>query len=271
VQFGIFLPRFSIHSWNDDGSVNAPWMYPQIAATIAALIKFRARLIPYFYDLLWKYHRLFEPVIRPTFYEFPEDPRCFEENDDMLLGPNLLVAAAVEPGLRQRRVYLPAGSGWYDYWSGDYYAGGQTIDLPAPFDRPPLLARAACAIALNLAEQHFNRPADERGFAVFPDRSGRGFAADCFEDDGESESYREGQYGLWQLRVEDDRTELTIGIARQGNRPPNMEVLTILLPRQETRQVQIVGATVVSDRLDEGWRTVRLSLAKVAENGPQRG
>ena len=258
VQFGIFMPRFSIHSWNDDGSVNEPWMYPEIAATIAALIKFRARLTPYLYDLLWKYHRFFEPVIRPTLYEFPRDPRCFEENDDMLLGPSLLVAAAVEPGLQQRRVYLPAGSGWYDYWSGDYYTGGQTIDLPAPFEQPPLLVRAGSAIALNLAEQHFNCPADERGFAVFP---GQGFVVDCFEDDGESEGYREGQYGLWQLRVDGDATELTLGITREGARPPTAQKLTILLPQQEGRVVKASGATIVSDRVEDAWRTVRLSLA----------
>jgi alpha-glucosidase len=267
VQFGIFLPRFSIHSWNDDGSVNEPWMYPEIVPTIAALIKFRARLVPYLYDLLWKYHRHFEPVIRPTLYEFPDDPRCFEENDDMLLGPNLLVAAVVEPGVRERRVYLPAGAGWYDYWTGDYYEGGKTIDLQAPFERPPLLARAASAIALNLAEQHFNRPADERGFAVFPaagdpDKSGRSFVADCFEDDGESERYREGQWGQWQLRVDQDTTALTIGIARQGNRPPNAGELTILLPRQESRPVRTRGATLVSDRLDDGWRIVRLNIGQ---------
>ena len=261
VQFGIFMPRFSIHSWNDDGTVNEPWMYPQIAPTISALIKLRARLTPYLYDLLWKYHRCFEPVIRPTLTEFPQDPRCFEENDDMLLGPNLLVAAVVEPGQQQRRVYLPAGSGWYDYWSGNYYTGGQTIDLPAPFEQPPLLVRAGSAIALNLAEQHFNRPADERGFALFPDKSGRGFVVDCFEDDGESERYREGQYGLWQLRVDEAATELTLGITREGARPPTAQKLTILLPQQEGRVVKASGATIVSDRVEDAWRTVRLSLA----------
>ena len=56
VQFGVFLPRFSIHSWNDDGTANEPWMYPAITPYIRDLIKFRHRLIPYLYDLLWKYH-----------------------------------------------------------------------------------------------------------------------------------------------------------------------------------------------------------------------
>jgi alpha-glucosidase len=94
-----------------------------------------------------------------------------------------------------------------------------------------------------------------------PDKSGRGFVVDCFEDDGESESFREGQYGLWQLRVDADATELKLGIAKQGTRPPNAKELTILLPRQESRPLQTTGATIVSDRVDDAWRTVHLSLA----------
>jgi len=44
-------------------------------------------------------------MIRPTFYDFPDDPRCFEENDDMMLGGKLLVASVVEPGKQDRPVY----------------------------------------------------------------------------------------------------------------------------------------------------------------------
>jgi alpha-glucosidase len=84
---------------------------------------------------------------------------------------------------------------------------------------------------------------------------------DCFEDDGESERCREGQYGLWQLRIDEAVTELTIGVAAMGARPPSAKELTILLPRQESRAVRTNGATIVSDRIDESWRTLRLSLA----------
>ena len=76
VQFAIFMPRFSIHSWNDDQSVNEPWMYPEITPYIRDLIRFRYRLIPYFYDLIWHAHREYAPIIRPTFYDFPGDERC---------------------------------------------------------------------------------------------------------------------------------------------------------------------------------------------------
>lgn len=247
VQFGIFLPRFSIHSWNDDGSVNEPWMYPEITGTISSLIKLRARLIPHLYDLLWKSHRDFEPIIRPTFLDFPEDPTCAEENDEMMLGADLLVAAVVEPGRTERSVYLPAGTGWYDFWRGTRHEGGTVVTVPAPLDdRTPLFARAGSAIALNLAEQHFDRPADQRGFALFP---GEGtFTATCFEDDGESGADRAD----WSLTVTADPASLRVAIARQAP----WERLVLLLPAGEKRAVALAGGTIESDRIEDGWRRI---------------
>ncbi len=260
IQFGIFLPRFSIHSWNDDQTANEPWMYPELTPTISALIKFRARLIPYLYDLLWRSHDRFDPMIRPTFFDFPDDPRCFEENDDMLLGPNLLVAPVVEPGQRARAVYLPAGADWYDFWSGESFAGGRQVCLAAPWDRPPLLARAGSAIPLNLAVQHFARPADERGFAVFPHRGEGRFSDAFFEDDGESEGYRQGRFGQWEISVETTQKTMSIGLKATGNHPPEAARVTILLPAQEGRTVNLSSGRILADTIQDGARTIVVAL-----------
>lgn len=260
VQHGIFLPRFSIHSWNDDKSVNEPWMYPEFTPHIRQLIAFRYKLIPYFYDLLWRSHSQYEPMIRPTFHDFPEDARCYEENDEMLLGGKLLVASVVDAGKRDRDVYLPQGANWYDFWSGEHFVGGQTVTLPAPWDRPPLLVREGSAIPLNLAEQHFAQPADERGFAVFPPKASGEFKDEFFEDDGESEAYRSGQYGLWQVAVKADAASLDIAITRGGARPPVASEITVLLPRQENRVLRTGAATVLAERITAEWREVRLSV-----------
>ncbi len=260
VQHGIFLPRFSIHSWNDDKSVNGPWMYPEITPHIRALIRFRYRLIPYLYDLLWRSHSHYEPMIRPTFHDFPDDLRCFEENDDMLLGGKLLVASVVDAGKRDRVVYLPQDCNWYDFWSGDHFEGGQTVSLPAPWDRPPLLVREGSAIPLNLAEQHFANPADERGFALFPPKAAGAFTDEFFEDDGASEAYRKQQYGLWKITVGADAACLDIAVTRAGACPPAANEITVLLPRQETRALRAGEAKVLADRITPDWREVRLAL-----------
>jgi alpha-glucosidase len=261
VQFGIFLPRFSIHSWNEDQSVTEPWSYPAVTPYIRELIKLRYRLLPYLYHLLWDAHTNYEPMIRPTFLDYPDDERCFAENDEMLLGRDLLVAPVVEPGDRARSVYLPRGAGWYDFWQGDYYAGGQEVTLPAPWDRPPLLVREGCALPLNIAEQHFNQRAEQRGFFVFPMREAGRFVTECFEDDGESERYRQGVQWFWRLEVVCSVAELAISVTRTGQPPPGGGKLAMYLPRQDRRKVHIVGGALLDDKDSLAGRELLIEVA----------
>jgi alpha-glucosidase len=251
--FGIFMPRFSIHSWNDDGTVNEPWMHPEATPFVRDLIKLRLMLAPYLYTLLHAYHRDYEPVIRPTFYDFPDDPACLAENDEMMLGANLLAAPVVEPGATEREVYLPAGAGWFDVWSGALHDGGGSVRLPAPWDRPPMLAREGSAIPVNLAEQHFARPADERGFWVFPHRGEGVFAAESFEDDGESVA---GLEGAWRIEVASKANTIGVVIERRG--AALGDTLTLIFPSGEARTIAVPGG--VEDRLSDGRRRVRAPI-----------
>jgi alpha-glucosidase len=141
VGLGVFLPRFSIHSWNDDGSVNAPWMHREILDDVRALMRLRQRLTPYLSALLRRYRNAYEPLMRPLFHDFPDDPQAWAETDDFLLGERMLVAPVTAPGATTRRVRLPAGAHWRDAWTGEVFTGGDTIDRPAPYARPPFFTR----------------------------------------------------------------------------------------------------------------------------------
>ncbi len=241
VGFGIFMPRFSIHSWNDDRTANEPWMHADVTSEIRDLIKLRYRLLPFLYDLMWRYARDYEPVIAPTFAEFPNDPACLADNDDMMLGRALLVAPVVEPGMRERSVYLPAGAAWIDFWSGEHFAGGQTIVRPAPFDRPPLLARSGSVLALNTAEQHFAHPADRRGFQLFPPAGAGVFEAEIFDDDGESEAWRTGDHRLWTVAVRCSESALDVTVTAKDNGVDAACDADIVLPVGERRGVTVRG------------------------------
>lgn len=136
-------PRFTIHSWNDDNTVNEPWMYPAATPMIRDAMALRYRLLPYFYTLQWQASHDDEPMLRPTFLDHEHDSLTFKENDDFMLGRDLLVASVVDAGQRQRQIYLPDNQvGWYCFHSGQWYSGGQTITLDAPLERLPLLVRA---------------------------------------------------------------------------------------------------------------------------------
>ena len=232
VQFGVFMPRFSIHSWNDDQTANEPWMHPEATATVRDLIKLRAWLTPYLYDLVWRYHRDYEPIVRPTFVDFPDDPECWGESDDFMLGRSLLVAPVVEPGVSERDVYLPAGVTWYDLWTGEAFEGGQVVRRPADWAGPVAFAVEGCAIPVNLADQHFARPADRRGVLVFPP-TGEGAFRDCvFEDDGEAWPVRDRG---WEIDVAAGETRIGVRLAvSAGGAAPE-----VILPASERRKLSV--------------------------------
>ena len=110
LQNAIFHPRFCVHSWNEDNTVNELWMYPQVLDLVKHLVRLRYRLIPYLYSLLYRYSRYGTPVLRPLVTHFPQDPACWDESFHFLFGPSVLVASVVESEQTCKDVYLPQSS-----------------------------------------------------------------------------------------------------------------------------------------------------------------
>lgn len=243
VQNGVMHPRFTIHSWNDDATVNEPWMYPAVTPAIRKAIHLRYRLLPYLYTLLWQAHQDDEPMLRPTFLDHEHDARTFEACDDFMLGRDLLVASVVEPGQRQRPVWLPANAhGWYDFYSGQWYAGGQQIVLDAPLERLPLLVCAGAGLPLS-ARIHAVDPAldDYRELRLYP-LPGCGQAQGLlFEDDGESWRYQTGHalWVTWTMQCSPDAIDLIVETS--GSYQPAWQALEVTLPASERRQLLING------------------------------
>jgi alpha-glucosidase len=147
IGFGVFMPRFSIHSWNDDGTVNEPWMYPEHMAEVQSLMRLRERLVPYLARTLALYRETYEPAVRPLFYDFPDDSAAWMEDTAFMLGADLLAAPVVKKGATHRTLRLPKGTDWRDPWTGAVLKGGARVRLEAPFDKPPFLIRADSADA----------------------------------------------------------------------------------------------------------------------------
>lgn len=245
VQNGVMHPRFTIHSWNDDATVNEPWMYPSATAMIRDAITLRYRLMPYFYTLLWQASQHDEPMLRPTFLDHEADANTWQENDDFLLGRDLLVASVVEPGQRQRTLYLPDNQvGWYCFYSGQWYSAGQTIVVEAPLERLPLMVRAGAALPLSAHLAPVDAAADNtRELKLFPLPGCGESTGELFEDDGASHNWQQGA-ALWlHWRIVSDNQRIDIQFTATGNYHPAWRQLDITLPATETRQLTINGVS----------------------------
>jgi alpha-glucosidase len=87
------------------------------------------------------------PLVRHLVIAFPDDPRAWAEQQQYMLGDDLLVAPVVQAGARQRVVYLPRGD-WTHWWTGRVYSGPTEVTVPAPQDQIPVFVRGGATSPL---------------------------------------------------------------------------------------------------------------------------
>lgn len=245
VQNGVMHPRFTIHSWNDDKTVNEPWMYPQIINIIRDAIQLRYILMPYLYNTLWKAHHEHEPILRPTFLDHEHDTNTFEENDDYLLGEDLLVASVVEPNQRKREVYLPQNFvGWYDFYTHKWFNGGEKIIAEAPLEKIPLFLKAGSIIPM-AKKGHKNTLSDNyRELLILPFINQGEKNITLFDDDGESFDYLKGKFLKLNIHLKCTSQTVELVLEKSGDYLPKYNEINFNLPNEENRKLIINGKTV---------------------------
>lgn len=157
--WGAFCPVFRMHGerspWYEreqefingvrqltSGQDNEVWSFGEDNYEILKKYLFiRERLRPYIRDCMKAASESGAPVMRPLFYDFPEDKDSWEIEDAYMFGPDLLVAPVMEEGVTERSVYLPKGAAWKDAYTKKTYEGGQRVTVPAPIDIIPVFMR----------------------------------------------------------------------------------------------------------------------------------
>lgn len=157
--WGAFCPVFRMHGerspWHEreqefrngvrqltSGQDNEVWSFGEDNYEILKKYLFiRERLRPYIRDCMKAAADTGAPVMRPLFYDFPEDKKSWEVEDSYMFGPDLLVSPVMEAGARERKIYLPEGADWTDAYTKEVYKGGRTVTVPAPLDVIPVMIR----------------------------------------------------------------------------------------------------------------------------------
>lgn len=155
VQACCLNPRMVMNSWKEGNVSNLPWMHPEVTRAVTEAIRLRYQLMPYLWQCFEAASQKHVPIIRPTFFNFPDDMHCLKDSDDFMLGEALLVAPVVTQGARHRQVYLPklpTGECWFDFYTRAPMAAGAEHRVDAPLNHLPLFARSGAQIALAVAK-----------------------------------------------------------------------------------------------------------------------
>ncbi len=262
TQAGLLHPRFIMNSWKSGGVFTSPWLHPEVLPAIRAAIRLRLRLMPTLYSLIHRAACTGEPVIRPPFLTFGDDPRTWEDSDELMLGPFLLAAPVVVLGERARRVHIPAGPEcWFDFWTEERLPSGAETFLAAPLDRLPLAVPAGAIVPMTDAAAGFVRRHDEpsRCVRVFPGESHGTSQFMLIEDDGVS-----ANGPMTEIRLELSWTphEVRVSAAASGDYSLPYQQIMIQLPEAERRAVYLNATDATPALVRAGRSGCRLPIQR---------
>lgn len=220
-QFGAFVPVFRSHG---EGLKRETYEVSKPGTPVYNILAFydrlRYRLLPYIYAIAADTYYKAGTMMRGLVMDFPNDPAVRNIADEYLFGPLFLVAPVTEYKATSRNVYLPAGTGWYDFYTGAAFEGGQTITAKAPLDRMPLFVRQGAIVPTGVKQQYTNeKPGAPITLTVYTGKDGQ---FELYEDDGTSTGYKKGAFARITLAWNEAAGTLTIG-DRKGSFPGMVE------------------------------------------------
>ena len=223
-EWGAFQPVMRAHGARAHNEV---WSYGKQAEPILEkYLRLRYQLLPYTYSVAYRTYQTGAPYMRALFMDFPHDPNVADIRDEYMFGPAFLVAPVTEQGATSRKVYLPAGCDWYNYWTNERIEGGQTITAEAPIDTLPLYVRAGSIVPMGAPILSTQEPQAIASIRVYP-----GTDADftLFSDDGTTYAYEKGAGSLTRLHWNEATHQLMHEGAAAWSKP-DTEIVDIVHP-----------------------------------------
>ncbi len=229
IEFGAFCPMMRSHG------TDAPREIYQFGKegtrtydAIAKFIRLRYRLLPYIYGISRDVTAHQSSMMRALMMDFAADKGVWNINDEYMFGRSLLVSPVVNPmytrsssnekgdavkvedfsEVKTRRVYLPKGADWYDFWTGEKFSGGQNIDKQAPLDIIPLYVKAGSILPFGPDVQYATEKKwDDLEMRIYPGADGD---YTLYEDENDNYDYEQGRFSEIKFHWDDKARSLKI-------------------------------------------------------------
>jgi len=236
IEFGTFCPMMRSHG---EGTPRELYQFgkkgnPTYDA-IEKYINLRYSLLPYIYSASWNVTANQSSMMRALVMDFAADKQALDINDEFMFGNSLLVNPVTQPMywknqvqgadtvkvedysvVKTKDVYLPEGTDWYDFWTGEKCYGGQTVKKEVPLDIIPLYVKAGSIMPVGPKVQFATEMKwDNLEIRVYEGANGE---FTLYEDENDNYNYEKGNYSTITFSWNDKQHTLTIG-DRKGTFP----------------------------------------------------
>jgi alpha-D-xyloside xylohydrolase len=236
IQFGAFCPMMRSHGTDAPREIYQFGKHgDKIYDAIEKYINLRYLLLPYIYSTSWDVTANKSTMMRALVMDFAGDKDALDINNEYMFGKSLLVCPVTTPmyskivvdgndttkvedfsKIKSEEVYLPKGNDWIDFWTGEKYTGGKTINKEVPIEIMPLFVKAGSIIPIGPKVQYATEKKwDNLEIRVYAGADGE-FA--LYEDENDNYNYEKGIYSTITFSWNDAEKVLTIN-DRKGSFP----------------------------------------------------
>jgi alpha-D-xyloside xylohydrolase len=240
IQFGAFCPMMRSHGTDAPREIyQFGKKGDKIFDAIEKFINLRYLLLPYIYSTSWDVTANKSTMMRALVMDFPKDKNALNINNEYMFGKSLLACPVTTPmyskivvygndtakvgdfsKIKSEKVYLPKGTNWIDFWTGEKLSGGQTVNKETPIDIIPLYVKAGSILPIGPKVQYATEKKwDNLEIRIYPGANGE---FTLYEDENDNYNYEKGIYSTITFKWDDSKRVLTIG-KRKGSFPGMLE------------------------------------------------
>jgi alpha-glucosidase (family GH31 glycosyl hydrolase) len=264
LQYGVFQPVYRPHAQEEVPS--EPVFRSQKAKNLSRkAIELRYQLLPYNYHLTYLNHTTGAPLMRPLFFEEPDNEKLFHYADAYLWGPDFLVAPVKEPAIKKKKVYFPRTSNWFDFYTGEKYVGGQTKIVDVQEEYIPTFVRGGAFIPMTRTIQSVKEYKGEKLFIhYYYDPEINRSQSELYNDDGlTADAVSKDEYEIMQFTANLESGKMAFGFSAETgkNYQSSTKAVNLIVHNMKEKPNKI---TVNGNEADINWnqknQTVSLPL-----------
>ncbi len=197
LQYGVFQPIYRPHA--QEHIASEPVFHDDTTKSLAReSIKLRYSLIPYIYTIAFDNSQSGIPLMRPMFFMEPDNDSLYLISDTYLWGDNFLVSPVTDPGIKEKKVYMPANTTWFDFYSNKSYMGGKEYTVAVEKEHIPVFVKGGSFIPMVKPVQStkfYNTK--ELDIHYYPDPTALEHQGKLYDDDGITPmAYKKDEYEI---------------------------------------------------------------------------
>jgi oligosaccharide 4-alpha-D-glucosyltransferase len=206
-------------------------------------IELRYQMLPYNYNLAYENSQTGIPLMRPLFFEEPENESLLTKSDGYLWGKDFLVYPILEAKQSTKEVYFPKISTWFDFYSKEKYEGGTTHKISVVENHIPTFTRGGRFIPMaNLVQSTQNYNDNYITFHYFLDANVKNSSQEFYFDDGNTvNAFEKEKYEIIQLHAQIESKKAQIEINREvgKNYQTAFKIYTFIIHNVEAKPKKV--------------------------------